>query len=630
MSNVSEVLGNVVDAIKYASDQVAIYYKKLEFVNFTGTNPEESAIITRNTKKMASIGKLRTMIGKIPNNSTIVFIDAIGEIYVLLSKLYHMLRESYNCLSSYRITVDMIGSSTSSGVMTKIYVEDVIVSYEQMDNAWRNVKAAFDGLLAESALAAAIVARMHDDKNKLPAATHLTKTYESYRKRGNGIFFVGLFGAVIRNIFNSEIGDDPALVKYLQTSVEDLKRKMFPEETRHYSNRYQNAAQYMIQRYNMVPLAPPKPLPALITDLFGVDGDISHLSTVGEQISTADKRIGFIVINKTTSSPIEHNIWKLYDKRYIKELGLDYDPAAGVSAKTIIRSETIIRLKPGDAVAPSRSKTALKFGFDVFDSSFDKDNTKNYYYVLDTLDGIGYRLLVSWHVRFTLADPKRMLCIPAKWATWASGDPKDGFPSSLVESYNKTIESAVVIKLNKPYESESFSLSRVERAQKQSFWERTRGGIAAHMRTEFVAVAMSGAMKSITRSNIIDFISTPAVYNGMIRYMMANIKKVIATSTEKVRHYNNEIYLSALGDVNKMKSQMANDVRDVYESDFQDKITKLLPVAVGSKAATADLDKLMNMIEELLNEVLKKYITSKSNAFISIEYKMNLLDSIFA
>lgn len=596
------------------------YFEKLEYTNFSGSYPYETELILKNIKTVSNSktdnyyqavvkNKLYSESPGTPDVTDIhEFISDVFKYYGSMKSDYLKMRDVYEIFNKY---VQPISESMSSSYSSSNnYTKGLADMYDRVVSTWESFKSYADSMITENLLTNKILAAMkiqHKDHEGdiIKTLTYIKKLYDEYKGKIGGLSIIDLYSGILRSILD-ENKHGPT-VRYINSLVEELKDEILPPLVRQTNNR-KSTVQLLIQRYRLIPDGPSRPLSELIQQLVGVktSNDIESLNKVAKIISKKDRKYGFIVISKRLARPIENNIWLLTDVNYLQKHKLMTPLNVGICDTVIKRTQTIKFLEP---LVENTSKDAVKDGIYYMDSELsdiDIDNHTDFYYVLETLDGVTFRVLFPWYI--SIFAREKIYEIPA-YMTPDFTNIKS-IPSTRVEAYNEILEDAITMHLQKPL-IETADLSKMEKQQVETKWAVIRKKIAVNMLEDYRNV-----MQNVTKDNILSLIRSPEVF--------ANSLKYIINISSKRSEFNVEIYMTALKSLNDMKRGMIKDVITIYKRDYEEKILKLLEG--GSNVKT--IIKILDILEDILVSMLEIHITEKNNIYALIQQKSQLLEKI--
>jgi hypothetical protein len=358
-------------------------------------------------------------------------------------------------------------------------------------------------------------------------------------------------------------------------------------------------------------------LPEIINQLFKTaltDKTGEYTKTVLGEISklvSGVKKVGFIVIYKIIPNPIEYNIWSLLDKAYLEEHKLYQTASCGVNEIGIIRGRTIFSTPIQDA--------SKKDEIIIIDDVFSNNESDNQYVILESLDGKNFRVLTPFPPNFL---------IPASWINLRSPNS----PSKRLQCYNLILNQELVSNLRDPYITLS-SLGREDIHKEESYWSITRNKIKNKIMKDFENLFEANFIekkKNINIENINSTINDLRLYTNLMFYITDHMKEEsivseLANQTDVPRELferiNVEITLAYLPDLDRFQKGFKKDVELIYRDLHQSKALALLT----SSNVLNIKNKLTEIYQIIIEEVLVKYINRKSNIYLTIRKKAEIL-----
>jgi len=603
-------------SIKDVADLFKTYFEKLEYTNFSGSYPFETELILKNIKIVSGSKSDNYYQAVIKNklfnglssatpdtNGVHDFIAEVFKYYASMKSDYLKMRDVYDIFSKY---VQPISESMSSSLSSShSYAKALSDMYEKVVSTWESFRSYADSMITEQMLTDKIMTVMQGEDNS-PTLTFIKKLYDEYKGKVGGLSIIDLYSGILRRILD-ENRHGPT-VRYINSLVEELKDEILLPVPRQTSNR-KPTVQLLIQRYRLIPDGPSRPLPELIQQLTSVkiSDDINNLNKVAKIISKKDRKYGFIVVSKRLPRPIENNIWLLTDANYLQKHKLMTPQNIGICDTVIKKTQTIkfLETKPANV--------GVKDGVYYMDDELNPDGPKkddkqneDFYYVLETLDGVTFRILFPWYI--SIFAREKIYEIPA-FMTPDFTDVKS-IPSTRIETYNSILEGAITNNLRKPF-IETADLSRMEKQQVETKWAVIRKKIAVNMLEDYRNVFEK---QQVTKDNILNLIRSPEVF--------ANSLKYIINTSSKGSGFNIEVYMTALKSLNDMKRGMIKDVVTIYKKDYEDKVLKLLDGGSSFKI----IIKILDILEDVLVSMLEIHITEKNNIYALIQQKNQLLE----
>jgi len=598
----------ILKALSYdVTDIVSVfksYFEKLEYTNFSGAYPYETETIIKNLKTSV----LKTNIFKAdlfsqphPFNKTEseIFITDVFKFYSSIQESYYKLLYVYNQYVGFKIESSSSSSFSSSAGHD---YNAALKIYENAISLWESFKEYIESMNIEYILAEKIENAMFNTSSdqRLNLLKFIKKIYDSR----HGLTIIGLYGEVLRKVFEISTRENKPVIEYVNNLLEDLKIEILPPISRLTNNRKQTI-QTLVQRHRLIPDAMSRPFSKLIYDLTSVkvndDKPLASLPKVCKHISNKVRKYGFIVISKRIAQPIENNIWMLTDANYLQKNNLITSVETGVSDATIKRSRTIVKMeKP---TAPQ-----LDDGIYYINDEFSTEN--NFYYVLETLDGVNYRIMHPWYISIF---SKKIYEIPSDRIPDLLS--KKNQPSTRVESYNTILNDEILSHLHSPYIQQN-DMSRLEKKQVEIKWTVIRKKIARGMLEDYRTLFDSN---KVSKDNVLTLITNPTIFANSIKYIIHSL-----SLKQMSDHHLIEVYISSLQSLDNMKIGMSRDVATIYKENYQEKVLKLLE----GGSSIANTIKIIDILEDVLILMLETHISEKSNIYSIIDQKIELIESI--
>jgi hypothetical protein len=602
-----------------------LYLIKLEKSGFAGTEPFLTDKIQHHVKNIAEQSIDFSVLLAAINSHSRVFAEnrsgmtALKDIFVsysYLTRWHSWLEEDYNIFKKYRFLSTQQGSHTSSGHMLSYsYLTEMNKDFDEITEYMQE----FEGALNSSALLkyfldAGSIKSMDD-------LMEMRNIYEQYLRANEGQLVIKLYIAYLQNTLDNKFSPKE-LVRQIIRDVENLKTSMLASSPVHAvpQNKEANIIQRLIQKYNLSPDAPSRSIITIMSELRSESNitDIRDacLKTAALLSAKSEKKFGFIIIRKVwlaSTQAIEHNLWLLTDKKYLTGLDLIQSAAAGVNVKSIQRGQTIKTLH--DIVKPSSLTDSLIF----VNNEFASDMAQNYYYVLETIDGINYHFLLPWF-------SQTIRYIPATWLEYL--EKLDYTPSRRLQSYNQLLNSVIVSKLTKPYIEIKYA-SRMEAKKEELYWlnlrTKIKDEIIAYINKQLSAVDQLSA-------KTIDNIMTNATFyqyiiNVITQQISLDLTNPGAVDELRQRQWHIEIILSYFKDIDHIQRSFRHDLIEAYHKDYIVKFEQALGAITSSNSSNAMIrHKLLDVFGELLLGTLERYINRRSNIYLLLDRKSELLN----
>lgn len=607
-----------IDEVKELASVFKLYYDKLEHMNFSGSNPYETELLlkylkqinndTSMSKHLQAFSKSTINLENPTQNEINAFASDAFNFYGALKANHYKLAEIHEIYETYKVE-PFSGSYVSSATsMSKHDIEDMMKTFDYMQSNWNKYISNSRTMIVENTLSEYILASLQKPDLAIKTLEHIHKLYKS----GTGLHLIDLYSNVLTHASEVETKNNKATIQYVIQLVDELKAEVLPPISRQIGNRKTNTLQNLVQRYRMIPDGPSRSLAVLIEELTGVkisdDDPLSALSKVAKVLSKG-RRYGFIVVAKIIPHPIEHNIWLLTDAAYLQKNNLS-ESSNSVTKTSIKRAQTI---QNKDEVKP-----LIKDGIYRIDDTFEKDPKMNYYYVLQTLDGATFHILYPWYISIFA---QKIYEIPASYLE-NFGEIKTG-PSTRVETYNSIICNEILKHLKPPMIEQEVGLSKIERKRKEIQWAVIRKKIARSMLEDYEQLF---EQHKPSATNIFSLILNPNIFQNALHYIIQGVSSTIESMKKQTGTYYSEIYMAALSDLYKLRSNMSQEVENIYNEQYKDKLDKLLK----SGDSTRTVIKIVDLLENILLEMLEKYINEKSNVYSIIQQKIEMLELVYA
>lgn len=605
-----DILKEQLADMKNVAELFKTYFDKLEYTKFSGSKPYETELILKHIKFVQNLNisikdEIFMEASKADLPTVLALLDSIFKYYNTMKEGYLKLKEVYDIYANYDIEPYTTYSSSSFSSSAGSYISGLIEIYENLVNAWDAFSRRSESGIIEQMFIDKIMNVISGDMHKI--LIHIKSIYD---KTKNRLTMIDLYGGILRKILDTA---EPAVLhggvqKYITNLIEELKDEILPTQTRETSNR-KPTIQTLVQRYRLIPDGPSRTLDKLIQDLCNIKIDpkidpLVNLEKVVKMISKK-RKYGFIVFAKIIPQPIENNLWLLTDSMYLQKNKLMQPSTAGLNDVILRKSETIHKMDTDE-----NSKHVLKDG--IYYVPDVGKQPESFYYVLETLDGVTFRILYPWYI--SIFAKEKIYEIPGNMLPDFT-DTKKSCPYSRIETYNQLLNNEILVHLQKPLIQTEMQ-SRLEKKQVDIKWDVIRRRIARNMMEDYRELFDA---TPVTKDNILGLILHPDIFSNALNY-------IIESSGIKTGA-NLEIYMSALGSLNAMRRNMKRDMEKIYKDTYQTKIMKLLE-SNGPKISTAI--KIVDALEDVLMEMLENQISEKSNIFALIQQKALLLENIDA
>lgn len=632
-----------IDRLKISNTQISelfrIYNDKLLFSGFSGTEPFLSEEVSDNLTYIINDTKLSELTHKF---------DSKDPDYAKLFQIYHDVALRYIKLSrimaifeSHPVDVSRQGTHTSSGTSLTInFIRDTAAYFV-------DIRRSFDNYRTSSDPAAFVRIAIDEINPKLPELTNddiqkINDIYVKYINSGDGEMVIDLYVNLLHRIITVNTGtpEGKDKIRFVNKSIERLKSDVLinPELKKiQKTNKKANTVQRLVQKNNLVPISLSMPFPELIAIITGTSGskpgpglvksgdksgDIEKtLRGLAKTLSTPDKKIGFILISKIITRPLEYNFWTLVDEKYITANKLGQPASSGVNETALRRYTTIF---PASGIAENTGISGDNLI--VINDEFIPDGN-NFYYIIETITGNTFRLLVSWNIF-----DDGMYQVPAGWLDNLDTEYS---PSRRLESYNCITDRALVKYLHRPLITLQ-SATRGEVIKDDSYWGifRTRiknlilRDISDAITNRFIEV---GTREKLTYDKLEQTILDRKIYKAALNHITTSIKlDTISTISIDPRLYDQfqtELMMSYFSDLNTIEKYLFKDTDGIFRKFHRDKLIKATQSYIKEKKVYQIKNIVNDIMDTILSEVLEKFINYRSGIYLSIQKKFELVST---
>jgi len=643
-------MASLYEDVKNTIIYLRTYYEKFEYTGFSGAHPYENEKIV-SLFDFDSPESLKVVKNYQSQDASDLksWCQKSFEYYLMLNSIAMDLQEAYHIMGKYKLDVTHAGTYTSTGaIVTDRYLSDILENYRNFETEYMKVATSVAGEELEKIISKTGISSMKSGEDFLKYVKLLSLLYRDFIEDDEGYFVSGLYSYILNDILscskNTPVWKD--IIHFILDEIEKLKTSLLVTSSRNDDGdknsknsklvKNKKTVQRLLQMNGLMPTIL-MPFGDLIKHYLGLSGfsKISELDKICKKLSNDEKSYGFIVIWKLTSVPLENRAWSLVSTDFQKLQGVYEKLGTGVTQKAIDRSETIVAIEPPSAkTLNEKSCEITKVSFSGFGSESEsksepksetskkpKMDTKKYYYVIETLNGETFRFLYQWHIPASLiaagvSNGKNIpLAIPAARLE------NFGIPSRRLASYNDILSSEITKYLKEPA-IRMVIVTREERKSKTIQWINVRHQIKKRI-LEILNQKIEAFTENITSRTTIDkFILASDLYNEAINYTMVSISNTLLerpiANTVLARKYHDELYLSSLRDINSLYRGMIRTVNEIYKKEYD-------PVVLLKKSQTQIRTGISDMMDSILEEVLKKYISERSNVFLTLENKVELM-----
>ena len=584
---------------KFIADAFQIYYNKFEYSGFSGIQPYLSNEI---------IKSLRLINSDIAPLFDVKDIESVFNTYYYLINQYNILTRVIDIFNANQINLTKQGSSTSSGLtITLTYIKDLIQVLANANYTYELYKAEInsDDLINK------IIAELSLDNITIDSINLINDVYLKYCKEHRGHLIINLYVKILYQI--NQISNDKEIVNGVSKIVEALKSQVLKIDEKilvnlrniSNQNRDANIIQKLIQLYNMIPANLSLPLNDIISANFK-NIDSNDIGLICKMISN-EKRFGFIIIRKIINKPLEYNIWTLIDGQYLENNNLVQPTTVGLNDVILNRCKTI------------RSFESVERGgenLQIFNQEFSENMSNNYYYLLETLDGINYRFLIPWSIE------KKNISyyFPAAWLNNINNP--EHSPSCRIESYNTIIANEICKSLHKPFVTMDI-LSRDEVQKEESYWKSLRNRIKYQILNDFTDLFTE--LGSVNINNLTSTILNDSLYKSALKHITENIELDNISSNinlDLVNQVQIELTSSYFYDLSNIQKGFRRDVENLYRKEYYKKVEHI----VNSYQILEVKNKILEVLNVIMDEVLERFVNRRSGIYLSIQKKFDILN----
>jgi len=519
------MLGHWQEEVTNVASALELYTDKLEQFNFSGVNPSEYDLVSQGVKALSEL--------KLPKPTTL---NSAVMAWSALSRSSRLVGDILAIYNKYDVATDFMSSSISSDLVIERTRETLSLANVR-GQAFQDHWAAGSRLLA------------------LDLLSPLKVTFNDVEKIAPSIDNIGIWSILAKQFIS-----EPEVQIRLECIKDELMTGAAPRK------KAPNVVQARIQTSRLVPTSISKPLKDILKML---DPSASSLEKLC-RIKTDVYKFGYIVIHNLLKRPLEMNPWALRDSVNVN---------MGVNKKILERFTTIVPLLD----------CAKKDKIVVWRDLFGPDRNLNFFYILETLDGLNYRILYSnfhleghpYAVPFALVD---------------SIDDHSKTPSRRIESLNQLIEEQILAHVGPPIISVAKSEEAAQRRRNEFKWDSFRRKVLGLMVQSAVDSGKSPKEYLVSKNARQD------LSNSILVLLAGERGALLEKMTPEARR---EIQLAYQSDLNKL----LNNFRLLAEDIAQKEKIKLEPA-----------------LEEILGAVINK---RRDNIYQLMIHKAEIVSKTF-
>jgi RNAse (barnase) inhibitor barstar len=569
-------MDQVLSAIIEIKNTIKSYSFLLEKTGFSGANPEISEFIQSTLEEFSD---LKTEPGE--------SVESLFETFYRITRAIYDLEMILKIFDINRITESSIGTMSSSITISSKYVSDLSSLLDTIFSQIDDMKIKFQNLQIEIVFADKFITPTLEE---IPKFVNLvSEIYKKYVKTGKGIYVIDLYFEFLQRMYRATV-DKPGskeIVQSISNTIYDIKQQLLTTDFYNTSiaslnkkNIVCNSIQSMIQTFKLIPNEP-----ASLQDQFP---DITIGSDIVKSLTTASKLlgVGFILIKKISSNPISHDIDRIiYPKKVIPSI-------AGVCPAVIDRANTLQPLE------------AVKLDLDPITIVGDSD--KNY--ILQTLDGVKWSKLAPWKdytpVQITLE------------------------PSEKLGMYNSILNEKILQNIHKPFVDNQIDM-QMEIKREDAYWNAVRQKVKQTILARYKS-NLEGY--KVVRSSTIRAMMTDSKeiqkqmnYIGQLTIDEFGLNQIKINDQPEylVEQFRSEIAIAYLRETKSIEKRYLTVLNDMLD-EHQTKIDRAT-TAKEHDISLANINRIVSILEPIVEEHLKIFINRKSSIFITIQNIIDIL-----
>lgn len=607
-------MDKLIEQFHQLSDTIRNYTELLNRSGFSGNNPDADEFIQ---SRVISASKLTNDDITIDQKKRI---ESIFKVYSTISMYLSDFTLIYGIFNTYRITEMQIGSSSSNFTITDKYINDLTDRLESVEIALAYVTRNIQSIQLEIML----VENINQTADEIKLVDEISAEYKKYVSSGEGIYCINLYFAALNKLYDLVV-DKPGktdIVKHINAIIQNLKTDLLTTEqyqieqaNLNIKNRIINSIQNMIQTYKLTPVGAFDNIKNILHQIeIKASGE-----TIDEIITNAHKsikkKIGFIVINKTTRNPLEHRSLQLIESDLPANKNLKQPSIYGVNDKTIERTNTIVVLS--DENQKQKNKK-IKNKKDQKNQILIIGQDASEFYILQTLDGLGYCFMTLWGANGKpAAMPSSMLDIN-----------DNGFnPSEKLEKYNSIINDSILDAIHKPFIENSLT-GIFEIKREDAYWNSVKQKVKTKILQDYKEYLEN--LKQITLATCKKMVLDDARLDREIRYITELAMRDFAQNTDKLtqskivlEQFKAELAIAWLAESNTIERRYKSTLEELI-SDNNKQIERVFNVSDNNIKSL--INKVIDALDPVIDEHLKQFINRKSGIFITIQNCLDVME----
>jgi hypothetical protein len=366
----------------YRFEIINLMQKFEEYMNFTSEleNVIQVSNVKKNKKEMGKNEKKNEKSAEKSEKSEKDIekdIEKIMHLAHILNLLDITIEDEYSILSSFNVhSLEYVTNMSKSYILeTETILHDMNKKYILFKNGNDQINMQIIDIFADI-----LMNWITSEIDIFICLKYIQNSFETY------IESIHLYANIMQKIILTQTGESMFLaLKLLEKSKTLILSKIqcFNVYKGKNSDIYDNP---LISTFGLIPICESNNLQNIIQNatktMFSSKLKESNLSNIAKKL-----KIGIIIFYKVVKNPIEFSLWKLLIAPENKLL----DPTNGINNETIKRFKTIFY-----TAEESQTKHAFKWDFDI---KYYGISDVNNFLILDTLDGLKYRILLPWKSR---------------------------------------------------------------------------------------------------------------------------------------------------------------------------------------------------------------------------------------
>lgn len=588
--------------LKQIAEIIKVYRTLLDKLGFAGSEPHLDKFIT---ELIQDLNKPKSI--DVDHLSDLSVVEVFKK-YSWVMDVMKRIREVEDLFMKYQLS-PTISSSVS---ISSSWADELDESLRNLNNAITSINNYFRELELDKIFADSITSREINHKY----IGEITQIYLDYVKKGNGANVIDLYIKVLKDILDILVGK-PGMrdtIKFVTDLLENVKDSILDTTSwenmninLNKKNKTVNSVQFLLQSHYLTPKTDLSDIQEILK-LIGINQKkvtniSSSLKSAAKSLSDAKKKYGFIMIYKINKNPIRHTIDPLVNMDFIHKHKLMQPAIAGINQTIIKRSRTIETIGPGDHADK----------IEIIDDMF-RDDTDNYYYIIQSLNGRQFEILTPWGMSTRLDVDESYIDIREPVST-------------RVSKYNKILEDEIMTNLENPMIP--VMGTSIELKLEESYWNGIRGTIKNSILSNFKDM-LKQKNKGLSHSGIKDLIFSKPVIQNIIDEIASTAmedmtSKMVKIPTDPIMldQFKTDMNMSYIMELSVIKKKLYGRMMDIYSEDYEDLVSKM---PKSTKLDLSGINKIIDIMRSILDDVLKIFINRKSGIFISIRSKLELLN----